>query len=171
VCQISTHICKQCTHFAPSSLSYDVKWAYFFCTGMRCVHSVGKSRTTLEDNIERDFVWGMWTRLIQFRKRRIWDKWVTLMDSNVKCYFINEDNILGWLTFWHRNYFFLFLAHHVYKIWIIQEPNMLELWNKLHFEVQKKRRLYTMFKIFDTYVCWINIYNETLEVSGAVREL
>jgi len=30
--------------------------------------------------------------------------------------------------------FFLILAHPVYKMWIIQEPNMLELWNKLHFE-------------------------------------
>ena len=30
------------------------------------------------------------------------------------------------LTFWSRNYF-LILAHHVYKILIIQEPNTLEL--------------------------------------------
>jgi len=29
--------------------------------------------------------------------------------------------------------FFLILAHPVYKMWI-QEPNTLELWNKLHFE-------------------------------------
>ena len=28
-----------------------------------------------------------------------------------------------------------------------------------------------MFKIFSTYICWINIYNATLEVSGAVRTL
>ena len=41
------------------------------------------------------------------------------------------------LTFWRRNYFFLILAHSVYKMWIIQEPNMLELWNKLHFEEKK----------------------------------
>ena len=46
------------------------------------------------------------------------------------------------LTFWRRNYFFLILAHPVYKIWIIQEPNMLELWNKLHFE-EKKNGEYT----------------------------
>ena len=32
------------------------------------------------------------------------------------------------LTFWRRNYFFLILAHPVYKMWIIQEPNTLELW-------------------------------------------
>ena len=30
--------------------------------------------------------------------------------------------------------FFLILAHSVYKMWIKQEPNKLELWNKLHFE-------------------------------------
>ena len=42
------------------------------------------------------------------------------------------------LTFWRRNYFFLILAHPVYKIWIIQEPNTLELWNKLHFEEEKE---------------------------------
>ena len=30
--------------------------------------------------------------------------------------------------------FFLILAHPVYKMLIIQEPNTLELWNKLRFE-------------------------------------
>ena len=30
--------------------------------------------------------------------------------------------------------FFFILAHPVYKMWIIQEPNKLALWNKLHFE-------------------------------------
>ena len=53
--------------------------------------------------------------------------------------------------------FFLILAHPVYKMWIIQEPNMLELWNKLHFEEKKKDSIYTMFKIFSTYIGWINI--------------
>jgi hypothetical protein len=62
------------------------------------------------------------------------------------------------LTFWCRNYFFLILAHPVYKMWIIQDPNKLELWNKPNFEEEKKRRVYTMCKIFSTYICWINIY-------------
>ena len=53
---------------------------------------------------------------------------------------------------------------------ITQEPNMLELWKNLHFE-EEKRSVYTMFKIFSTYICWINIQNVTLEVSGAVRPL
>ena len=35
-------------------------------------------------------------------------------------------------------YFFLILAHSVYKMWILQEPNTFELWNKLHFEEKKK---------------------------------
>ena len=33
--------------------------------------------------------------------------------------------------------FFLILAHPVYKMWIIQEPNKVALWNKLHFEEKK----------------------------------
>ena len=47
---------------------------------------------------------------------------------------------------------------------------MLELWNKLHFE-EEKRIVNTIFKIFITYICWINIRNSTLEVSGAVQHL
>ena len=46
------------------------------------------------------------------------------------------------LTFWRRNIFFLILAHPVYKMWIIQEPNTLELWNKLHFEEKKTECIY-----------------------------
>jgi len=38
--------------------------------------------------------------------------------------------------------FFLILAHSVYKMWIIQEPNTLELWNKLHFEEEKTESIY-----------------------------
>jgi len=38
--------------------------------------------------------------------------------------------------------FFFILAHPVYKMWIIQERNTLELWNKLHFEEEKKESIY-----------------------------
>jgi len=55
--------------------------------------------------------------------------------------------------------FFFNFSTPVYKMLIIHEPNTLELWNKLHFEEGKKRRVYTMFKIFSTYICWINIQN------------
>ena len=40
------------------------------------------------------------------------------------------------LNLWRRN-FFLILSHPVYKMWIIQKPNKLALWNKLHFEEEK----------------------------------
>jgi len=53
--------------------------------------------------------------------------------------------------------FFLILAHTVYKMWITQKPNKLELWYKLHSKERKRRRVHTMFKIFGTYICWINI--------------
>jgi len=45
------------------------------------------------------------------------------------------------LTFWRRNYFLNFSTP-VYKMWIIKEPNMLELWNKLHFEEKKTESIY-----------------------------
>ena len=53
----------------------------------------------------------------------------------------NKNNRRTSLTFWRRNYF-LILAHPVYKMWIIQEPNTLELWNKLHFEEKKSESIY-----------------------------
>ena len=46
------------------------------------------------------------------------------------------------LTFWTRNYFFLVLAHPVYKMRIIQGPNTIELWNKLHFEEEKTESIH-----------------------------
>jgi len=39
-------------------------------------------------------------------------------------------------------FFFLILAHPVYKMWIIQETDTLELWNKLHFEAKKMESIY-----------------------------
>ena len=46
------------------------------------------------------------------------------------------------LTFWHRSYFFFNFSTPVYKMWIIQEQNKLELWNKLHFEEEKTESIY-----------------------------
>jgi len=37
---------------------------------------------------------------------------------------------------------FLILAHPVFKMWIIQERNTVELWNKLHFEEEKTESIY-----------------------------
>ena len=52
--------------------------------------------------------------------------------------------------------FFQILAHPVFKMWVIQKPNKVALWNKRHFE-DKKWRLYSMFKIFSIDICWIII--------------
>jgi len=38
--------------------------------------------------------------------------------------------------------FFLILAHHLNKMWIIQGPNKLDLWNKLHFEEEITESIY-----------------------------
>ena len=46
------------------------------------------------------------------------------------------------LTFGAGIIFFLILAHPVYKMWIIQEPNTSDLWNKLHFEEEKTESIY-----------------------------
>jgi len=42
------------------------------------------------------------------------------------------------LNFWRWKYFFFNFSTPVYKMWIIQEPNTLELWSKLHFEEGEK---------------------------------
>ena len=38
--------------------------------------------------------------------------------------------------------FFLILAHSIYKMWIIQGPNKLELWNKVHFKEEKTESIH-----------------------------
>jgi hypothetical protein len=55
-------------------------------------------------------------------------------------------------------------------MWIIQEPKKVALWNKRHFE-KEKRTVCSMFKIFSTYICWINKKMQHLWVRGAVRPL
>jgi len=52
--------------------------------------------------------------------------------------------------------FFLILAHSVYKMWIIQEPNQLELWNKLHFEEEKTHSIYHIWNF--QYLYLLNKY-------------
>jgi hypothetical protein len=73
-----------------------------------------------------------------------------------KTYVPAEEDLIKWINILAPEFFFVILAHSVYKMWIIQEANKLELWNKLYFE-EKKLRVYTMFKISGTYICWINI--------------
>ena len=50
--------------------------------------------------------------------------------------------VLCCLSLLNRRNFFLILAHPVYKMWIKQEPNMLELWNKLNFEEKETVSIY-----------------------------
>ena len=47
---------------------------------------------------------------------------------------IKELELFNSLT---KDLFFLILANPLYKMWIVQEPNKLDLWNKLHFEEEK----------------------------------
>ena len=35
------------------------------------------------------------------------------------------------------DFFFPILAHPVFKMWVIQKPNKVALWNKRHFEEKK----------------------------------
>jgi hypothetical protein len=49
------------------------------------------------------------------------------------------------------------LAHPVCKMWIIQEPKKVAIWNKWHFEEKKKRSVCSMFKKFSMYICWKSI--------------
>ena len=65
------------------------------------------------------------------------DRYKILQDTG------NFRQILSTPTHKHINllapdFFFLILAHPVYKLWIKQEPNALELWNILRFEEEKK---------------------------------
>jgi len=62
---------------------------------------------------------------------------------------------LSYLTLWRRN-FLLNFSTPVFKMWIIQEPNKVALWNKRHFE-EKRRRLCNIFKIFSMYI-FLNKY-------------
>ena len=53
-------------------------------------------------------------------------------------------------------FFFRILAHPVFKMWVIQEPNKVALWNKRHFE-EKEMEIIRMFKILGTDIYWKNV--------------
>ena len=79
----------------------------------------------------------------RLRPRGYWDRpvWISMYLTPGPTITNSFSQVLK-LTFWRRNYFFLILAHLVYKMWIIQEPNTLELWNKLHFEEEKMQSIH-----------------------------
>jgi hypothetical protein len=66
----------------------------------------------------------------------VWKFWIFLSYTRIV-----PVAIYTLLTFWRR-IFFLILAHPVYKMWKIHEPNTLELWNNLQFEEKKKESIY-----------------------------
>ena len=53
--------------------------------------------------------------------------------------------------------FFFNFSTPVHKMWIIQEPNV-RIMKQAPFWREKKRRVYTMFKIFSTYICYFHFY-------------
>ena len=67
--------------------------------------------------------------------------WLKIVMQFVQCLLSVKSSLSTPLTFWHRN-FFLNFSTRVYKMWIIQEPNTVELWNKLHFEGKKTESIY-----------------------------
>ena len=58
---------------------------------------------------------------------------VTLMLFNVTLYV----HCLPFFNLLATDFFFQILAHPVFKMWVIQKPNKVALWNKRHFEERK----------------------------------
>ena len=88
------------------------------------------------------------------------------------CNFLNKSYscLTVFLTFWRPNYFFLNLAHPVYNMWIIQEPNTLELWNNTFWRGKNGEYIPCLkysVPIFAEYIYKMQL----VEVSGAVRPL
>ena len=52
--------------------------------------------------------------------------------------------------------FFLILTHPEYRMWIIQEPNKLALWNKRHFEEKNTESIEHVWNI--QYLYLLNKY-------------
>ena len=71
----------------------------------------------------------------EYRPHVLQNKWTT----NVADLLFEANYLINLLA---PKLFFLILAHPVYKMWITQEPNKLELWNKQHFEEQKTESTY-----------------------------
>ena len=62
--------------------------------------------------------------------------WVKRDQLDVTCFIIPLFKTLA------SELFFFNFSTPVYKMWMKQEPNMLELWNKLHFEEKETDRIY-----------------------------
>jgi len=63
--------------------------------------------------------------------------WLVSQATSIRIGYLNACiNLLA------REFFFLILEHSVYKVWIIQETNKLDILNKLHFEEEKMESIY-----------------------------
>ena len=71
--------------------------------------------------------------------RDLWCKWQYVPPEKWEA---PKPTLLAFLSLSAPELFFLILAHPVYKMWIKQEQNTLELWNKLHFEEKKMESIY-----------------------------
>ena len=82
-------------------------------------------------------LWNEWV----YKSNNVSNRWLAVKVTNK----IVINYVYKWLETvspFGAGIIFLILAHHVYKMWIIQEPNTLELWNKLHFEEKKTESIY-----------------------------
>ena len=52
-----------------------------------------------------------------------------------------SNKVLGKISLLATDFFFQILAHPVFKMWVIQKPNKIALWNKRHFEEKKKMEI------------------------------
>ena len=78
--------------------------------------------------------------VIDFSYHKCWDKLLFNFNDCICCDTVVKAvhfRIILALTFWRRIFFFQILAHPVFKMRVIQEPNKVALWNKLHFEEKK----------------------------------
>ena len=75
------------------------------------------------------------------------------------------------LTLWRRN-FLLNFSTPVFKMWIIQKPKKVALWNKRHFEEREKNGDYAACLKYSVHIFVEYIYKmQHLEVSCAVRPI
>jgi len=65
-------------------------------------------------------------------------------------------DMLDYINLLAPELFFLILAQPLNKMWMIQEPNTLDLWNNLHFEEEKTESIYHVWNI--RYLYLLNKY-------------
>ena len=94
----------------------------------------------------------------------------------VRTGFLNQTATVSSLSFWRWNYFFLILAYPVYKMWIIQEPNVrimkqIVFWRRRRRRRRRRRNGEYIPRLKYSVLIFVEkIYKmQRLEVGGAVR--